>query len=76
MQFVYVANYSSNNVSAYTINATSGALKPLKESPFKAKGGPYGIAIDPTGRFAYTANFNSSNISAYTIDAVSGALKR
>lgn len=76
VQLAYVVNYSSNNVSAYTINATSGALKPLKESPFKAEGGPYGIAIEPTGRFAYAANFNSNNISAYTIDAVSGALKR
>ena len=48
----------------------------MKGSPFKAEGGPYGIAIEPMGTFAYAANFNSNNVSAYTIDAISGALKK
>ena len=30
-QFAYVANYGSNDVSAYTINATSGALTPVTD---------------------------------------------
>ena len=39
-KFAYVANYGSNNVSAYTIDATSGALKKVKGSPFAAGTGP------------------------------------
>jgi hypothetical protein len=34
--FAYVANQGSNDVSAYTINATTGALTPVTGSPFAA----------------------------------------
>ena len=43
-RFAYVTNYSSNNVSGYKINASSGALTPLAGSPFGAGTGPFGIA--------------------------------
>ena len=33
-KFVYAANEGSNNISAYSINATSGALTPVTGSPF------------------------------------------
>ncbi|MGA9419790.1 MAG: beta-propeller fold lactonase family protein, partial [Candidatus Cybelea sp.] len=33
-KFVYVTNLSSNNVSAYTINVTTGALTAVAGSPF------------------------------------------
>jgi DNA-binding beta-propeller fold protein YncE len=42
--FAYVVNAGTNNVSAYTVNATSGALKPVKGSPFVAGYDPHGIA--------------------------------
>ena len=35
VQFAYVANFGSNDVSAYSI-AASGALTPVPGSPFKA----------------------------------------
>ncbi len=72
--FAYVANSGSNDVSAYIIDPTSGALTPVPESPFPAGAGPYAVTVDPTGRFAYVANSASHNVSAYTIDATSGAL--
>jgi 6-phosphogluconolactonase len=39
-----VSNFSSDNVSAYTIDATSGALTPVAGSPFAVGTGPDGIA--------------------------------
>ena len=39
LEFAYVANASSNNVSAYSINAATGALTPVTGSPFPAGGG-------------------------------------
>ncbi len=45
-QFAYVANYGSYSVSAvsaYTINATSGALTPMTGSPFAAGTNPYSV---------------------------------
>jgi DNA-binding beta-propeller fold protein YncE len=73
-QFAYVANASSNNVSAYTINGTTGALTPIPGSPFPTGLNPYSVTVDPTGQFAYVANANSNNVSAYTINGTTGAL--
>src|SRR5580698_9104200 len=57
VQFAYVANYDSANVSAYTINAKTGKLTPVAGSPFGAGTEPEGVAVDPTGKFAYVANY-------------------
>ena len=73
-RFAYVANYNDNNVSAYTIDTTTGALSPMTGTPVPTGGQPGDITVEPTGRFAYVANRWSSNVSAYTIDATTGAL--
>jgi len=77
-KFAYVANSGffggASNVSAYTIDATSGALTPIAGSPFAAGTGPLSVTVDPSDRFVYVANFSSNNVSAYTIVATSGAL--
>jgi YVTN family beta-propeller protein len=44
--FAYVANENSNDVSAYSIDPTTGALTAVKGSPFGAGGGSRSIAID------------------------------
>ncbi len=76
-KFAYVASAgygSPGKVSGYSINATTGALAPVKGSPFQAGTTPYGVAVDPTSKFVYVTNYGSKNVSAYTIDASSGAL--
>jgi 6-phosphogluconolactonase len=78
-KFAYVANYgygSNGNVSAYTINATSGALTPVFGSPFEAGFEPEGVVVDPKGKFAYVSNCGSGTVSAYKINAATGALKQ
>jgi 6-phosphogluconolactonase len=80
VEFAYVADEFSNNISAYAINASNGALTQVQGSPFAAGYGPYGVAIDPTGKFAYVANNGtasghySGNVSAFAINPRSGAL--
>ena len=80
VEFAYVANDGSNNVSAYGINASTGALTQLTGSPFAAGYMPSAVAIDPTGKFAYAVNNGSisgkypGNVSAYAINARAGAL--
>jgi hypothetical protein len=44
-EFAYVANASSNNVSAYTIDSTTGALTAVSGSPFPAGTNPFSVAI-------------------------------
>ena len=55
-KFVYVTNLGSSNVSAYTINVTTGALHSVPGSPFATGFDPYYMAIDPKGKFAYVPN--------------------
>jgi 6-phosphogluconolactonase len=73
-RFVYVVNRGSNNISAYTVDATSGALVAIASSPFATGNLPVAIAVDPTGTYAYVANQTDATISAFTIDRTSGAL--
>jgi 6-phosphogluconolactonase len=81
-KFVYVANAVVNNalgVSAYAINATTGALTPLTGSPFPAGSEPQSVAVSPNGKFAYVANEGGvgnqgGSVSAYTINTTTGAL--
>ncbi len=71
-KFAYVANAGSNNVSMYTIDATTGAL--TSTGTVAAGTRPLSVAVDPSGKFAYVANADSHNISMYTIDGNTGAL--
>src|SRR5260370_41817202 len=72
-KFAYVANENSSNVSAYTIDHTTGALTSVPGSPFAAGSLPSSVAVDPSGNFAYVANCGSNNVSAYSIDSTSAA---
>ncbi len=84
-RFAFVANHASSDVSAYTINARSGALKPIDcggvpgcssyRPQFFATGSyPASVTVDPRGKFAYVANSGSNDVSAYAINASTGAL--
>jgi len=80
--FAYVANIvyggSNGNLSAYSINATTGTLTPLVGSPFATGNLPVSVTVNPAGTFAYVANEgnggSNGSISAYRIDATTGAL--
>jgi DNA-binding beta-propeller fold protein YncE len=47
-KFAYVANFGSANVSAYAINATTGALTALASSPIAAGIQPISIVTTRT----------------------------
>jgi len=71
-KFAYVANFNSNDVSMYTINATTGALTSV--GTIAAGMSPTSIAVHPSGKFAYVTNSASNDVSMYSIDAATGAL--
>ena len=73
-RFAFVANSGSNNISAYLIDNTSGALTAVAGSPFATGANPSAVTFDPSGQFAYVANAGSNNVSAYTINTTTGAL--
>lgn len=82
--FAYVANqytgYTGHNgtISAYRIDAATGALTEIPGSPFTAGIEPASITVNPAGTLAYVANQGNfgcnGTISAYRINAATGAL--
>jgi DNA-binding beta-propeller fold protein YncE len=69
-----VGNWSSSNVSAYTITATTGALASIAGSPYPVGAGPSALAVDPSGKFLYVANYWTDDITGFSVDMVSGDL--
>ena len=70
-RFAYVANSGSHDVSAYSINMSTGALTFIGSAP--AGLNPISVAVAPSGRFLYVANQNGG-VSAFRINATTGAL--
>jgi 6-phosphogluconolactonase (cycloisomerase 2 family) len=71
-RFAYVANYGSANVSAYAINATSGALTALAGSQFTVGANPSSVSVDPSGKFLYVTSSGSNDTTVFTLDAPTG----
>jgi len=83
-RFAFVANATSNNVSAYTIcnnNSTTSqgcqaqdfSLHPVG-TPIAAGDTPGPIAVDAYGNFLYVVDTGSDQISAYRFGTATGAL--
>jgi 6-phosphogluconolactonase (cycloisomerase 2 family) len=75
--FAYVANSASQNLSAYAINGTTGALSPLtKISTGSSSNGeaPYAIAVTPNKQFLYMSIENGGEVFAFAVNGATGAL--
>jgi 6-phosphogluconolactonase len=70
---LYVANNGSDNVSGYSINATSGILAAIPGSPFSNVSGPSAMAVSSNGFFAYVTNGRTSTVAAFRV-STEGAL--
>jgi len=76
-KFVYVANLGGfdlptanpGNVSAFTIEPSTGVLSAVPGSPFAAGTNPAFVTVDPSGQFVYVANETSNDVSVFRIDA-------
>lgn len=82
--FLYIANFSGNNLTQLDINRSNGNLSvPATTSIvvpvnppniFPTGNGPVSVAMSPTGPFLFVANQISGDISSYTVDPGSGSL--
>lgn len=66
----------TNDVSVFSIDASSGALAAVSGSPFYANDGPNEILVVPSGNFAYVSNPGSGMVTAFSFDSSSGALTK
>ncbi len=72
--FLYSAD-DGGGVSAFTVDANTGALTTISGSPF-ATGlfVPVAIAVDPASKFLYVADSAAGAIAEFTINSSTGAL--
>ncbi len=73
-RFVFVSNATSNSISGFTIDKSSGSLTPVPGSPFSTPSSPAGLAVDSSSNFLIAANV-AAEISVFRIDRTTGALK-
>ena len=78
-RFVFVVNSTdgvngTGDVSAFTVNPTTGALTAVAGGAVTADVNPSAIAVDPTGQFAYVSNGGASDVSIFIVDPVAGVL--
>lgn len=74
-KYVFVANRgSSNTVSMFAVDSTTGALSPAATPSVAAASEPSAVTVDPSGRFVYIVNRLSNNILIYALDSAAGTL--
>jgi 6-phosphogluconolactonase len=74
--FLYVPNLTSNTVSGYNIDHTTGVISPIgtAQPPTPVQSQPVAVGINGAGTFLYVLNQGSSSISAFSIDPTHGLL--
>lgn len=72
-RFIYVENFDSNTISAFSIGH-SCAMTPIGGSPFPTGLHPFAGAFDPNAFRLYVTNFGANTISIYQADLITGAL--
>jgi 6-phosphogluconolactonase (cycloisomerase 2 family) len=81
-KFVYVTNNNPTSISAFAVDAATGALTSVPGSPFAAADSLTSIALHPNGKYLYTTGLGAyygngqwiCPISGYSIDSNSGAV--
>jgi 6-phosphogluconolactonase len=83
--FLYVADFSGNDVTLLDINASNGNLSvPVSNSIvttvnppniFDTDKGPVSLAMSPTAPFLYAVDQTAGNVTGFTVDPGSGTLR-
>jgi len=71
-RFLYAANWSSNNVTAYSMNSSTGALTMI--GVYDVGASPDGINLDASGTYVVTGGGNSNATGVQAINSSTGAL--
>src|SRR3984957_12707996 len=71
-RYAFVPDSTLNNISAFTIDSTTGSLALVNSVPTDTD--PNAVAVTPNGQFVYTTNGGASDISIFSVNAATGAL--
>ena len=78
-KFAYVVNELKSFVTAFSRNASTGALEAIQRAPtlpegFSGENAPAEILIDHAGKHIYASNRGAGSIAVFSIDSASGKL--
>jgi 6-phosphogluconolactonase len=73
-RFLYASERTTNTLTAYKVDASSGKLTTIGSVPTEKQ--PRGFNIDPSGRYLAAVGELSDGMTVYAIDPSSGALAR
>jgi 6-phosphogluconolactonase len=71
-RYLYVGNRGHNSIAGFAVDAASGHLTPLGQTPTEAV--PSAFCLDPTGKFLYAAGSATGRLASYRINEATGAL--
>jgi len=73
--FLYVTNAADNTLSAYSVDATTGALTVI-DTPIATGASPHTIFgfKNPASGYVFVGNEDSNDVSAFTVNNTTGAL--
>ena len=71
-KFLYASERTSSTISGFKVDAATGLLQPLGQTPTEKT--PRGFAIDSSGRYLIATGQESHSVSVHPIDAATGAL--
>ncbi|HEY4974475.1 MAG TPA: beta-propeller fold lactonase family protein, partial [Steroidobacteraceae bacterium] len=71
-RYLYVTDTANDQLDAFTLDQTTGALTPMAGSPFAVGNGAFGVAIDPSAQFLYVSNSFDASISMFTLSPSTG----
>jgi len=72
--YLYVANRMGASLSAFRINPETGAISPLKGSPFSTCFDPYTAKAHPSEPFLYVLCYAPDTVTGYRINPENGQL--
>lgn len=61
--YLYAVGSGTDSILAYSIDASTGLLRPATSSPLVEQSGAYTLSISPTGQYAYTIENNNDLVS-------------
>ncbi len=73
-KFVWVSNRGHDSLAGFSIDATTGKLTPLGQTPTEKT--PRSFDIDPSGQYVFGAGEGSGKLAVFRVDTSSGRLDR
>ncbi len=63
----YLADSTTNNLSAYQVDAQTSLFSNVAGAPFPTDSNPSGVTVEPSGRFLYAVDSGSQSVGIYSI---------